>query len=309
MPLGGRQCACRGRGRCRTLGRGVSAYGFGHRAGGDAGAQRSCVILRNRRRRYGASRQDRAGRSGAAPRTAASRARDRIAALGNRLTAEEAQTKSLADQLAALNRRIDEIAAASQNATKQAGTAAAAADAAKQAAQDAVKDTQKSASADGIQQSDIDAVTNRITALESAVKTLSDNAARSSGAGADTTARLSVAAEALRAAVERGVPYQAELAAVQSLGGEQKMTAPLEPFAASGVPSAASLSRELAALAPALQQTVHAAPGETTFLSRLEANAQNSFASRRSTRRPVTIRRPRSGASHSTLRAPTSRRR
>lgn len=195
-------------------------------------------------------------------------------ALGNRLTATEAQSKSLADQLAALNRRIDDIVAASQSAAKQAGAAVAAADAAKQAAQDAAKDSQKSAGTGGVQQSDVDAITNRVAALESAVKALSDSAAHQTGTGADTAARLSVAAEALRAAVERGAPYQAELAAVQSLGADQNTIAPLESFAASGVPSAGVLGRELAALTPALQQAVHATPGETTFLSRLEANAQ-----------------------------------
>jgi hypothetical protein len=195
-------------------------------------------------------------------------------ALGNRLTAAEAQTKSLTDQLAALNHRIDDLTAASQNATKQAGAAATSADAAKQAAQDAAKDVQKSAGQGGVQQSDVDALANRVTALESAVKTLSDNAAHPSGTGADATARLTVAAEALRAAVERGVPYLAELAAVRSLGADQNLIAPLEPFAANGVPSAALLGRELAALTPALQQAAHAAPGATTFLGRLEANAQ-----------------------------------
>jgi hypothetical protein len=195
-------------------------------------------------------------------------------ALGNRLTATEAQTKSFADQLAAVNRRIDDLTAASQNAAKQAGAAAATADAAKQAAQDAAKDSQKNVSQGGVQQSDIDAMTNRVASLESAVKALSDSAAHPSGTGSDTAARLSVAAEALRAAVERGAPYQAELAAVQSLGADQSTLAPLVPFAASGVPSAILLSRELAFLTPALQQAVHAAPGETTFLGRLEANAQ-----------------------------------
>jgi hypothetical protein len=195
-------------------------------------------------------------------------------ALGNRLAAAEAQTKSLVDQLAAQNRRIDDLSAASRNAAQQAGAAATAADAAKQAAQDAARDTQKSAGQGGVQQSDIDAVTNRIAALENAMKALSDNAAHPSGTAADTAARLSVAAEALRAAVERGAPYRAELGTVQSLGADQTSLVPLEPFAASGVPSAASLCRELAALTPTLQEAVHATPSETTFLSRLEANAQ-----------------------------------
>ena len=194
-------------------------------------------------------------------------------ALGNRLTAEEAQIKSLAEQISALNRRADDIAGASESAAKEAGAAAAAAEAAQHAAQDAAKDTQKSASQSGVQQSDIEALANRIAALESAVRTLADTAAHPSG-GNDAAARLTVAAEALRAAVERGAPYEAELAAARSLGADQNTVAPLEAFAANGVPSASLLGRELAALTPALQEAIHAAPGETTILGRLKANAQ-----------------------------------
>jgi hypothetical protein len=192
-------------------------------------------------------------------------------ALGDRLTAAETQTKSLAGQLAALNHRLDDIAAASQSAAKQAGEAAAAADAAKE---DAAKDTAKGVDRDAVQRSDIEALASRIAALESTVKTLSDNAGHQTSAGIDPVARLIVATAALRAAVERGVPYQAELAAVQALGVEQSALTPLEPFAASGVPSAGSLSRELAALTPALERATQPAPGEATFLGRLEANAQ-----------------------------------
>ena len=43
------------------------------------------------------------------------------------------------------------------------------------------------------------------------------------------------------------------------LGGDQAATAALEPFAADGVPSAASLGRELAALLPAMQRAVEPA--------------------------------------------------
>ena len=48
-------------------------------------------------------------------------------ALAARVAAAEAQTKSLGDSLAALNRRLDEVAAASQSALAQAKTAATAA--------------------------------------------------------------------------------------------------------------------------------------------------------------------------------------
>jgi hypothetical protein len=182
-------------------------------------------------------------------------------ALGNRLTAVELQAKMLGDTLAALNRRADDIAATAETAQKQAASAASTADAAKNAGQT------------GVQRTDLDAVASRIMALESAVKALSDAVAHPT-TGADQAARLTVAAEALRAAVERGAPYQAELKAVRALGADQSATAPLEPFAASGVPRAEVLTQELATLVPALQQAADASSGDKTFLSKLEANAK-----------------------------------
>jgi len=184
--------------------------------------------------------------------------------LGSRVAAAEAQTKSLNDSLAALTRRIDEIAATAQGALAQAKAASAAAQEAKNAAQA------------GVQRGDIDALANRIGTLENAVKSLSasTDAARRSSTADDRAARVTVAAETLRSAVERGVPYQAELAVVKSLGADANATAPLAPFAADGIPSAAALGRELAALAPALLRASGAAPNDGSFLGRLEAHAQ-----------------------------------
>jgi hypothetical protein len=189
-------------------------------------------------------------------------------ALGNRIAELAAQTKILGDNLAALTRRVDETAATSQTAAKQADTALNAADAA--------KSTSEAAGKDQVRRADIEPLAARIVALESAVKGLAAATAPLASAGAnDRTARLSIAAEALRAAVERSAPYQAELRAVQSLGVDQKDIVALEPFAASGVPSAATLGRELAALATALQDASEPRSGETTFLDRLKSNAQN----------------------------------
>lgn len=181
---------------------------------------------------------------------------------GNRLAAAEAQAKSLGDTLAALSRRVDDIAGTAQTAQKEADAASAAAGAAKSAGQS------------GVQRSDIDALTSRIASLASAVKTLSESAAQPASSADDRAARFTIAAEALRAAVEPGVPYQAELAAVRSLGADHNTTAPLEPFAALGLPSATPLAQELAKLTPAMQRAVDAVPGDTDFLGRLEANAQ-----------------------------------
>jgi hypothetical protein len=182
-------------------------------------------------------------------------------AVAARVAAAEAQTKALGDSLAALDRRLDEVAAASQSALTQAKNAAAAADAATNAART------------DVQHNDIDALSNRIGALESTTKSLATDVAQRTSSADDRAARLTVAAAALRAAVERGAPYQAELAAVQALA-ERNATAPLEPFAADGVPSTAALAHELALLTPSLLQASGAAPSESSFLGRLETHAQ-----------------------------------
>jgi hypothetical protein len=188
-------------------------------------------------------------------------------ALGSRIADLAAQIKSLADNLAALTRRVDEIAATSQSAARQADIALKGAEAAKSASEAASKDQ--------VRHEDIDALASRIMALESAVKGLAAATAPLASAGAnDRAARLTIAAEALRAAVERGAPYQSELNAVQSLGVDQKAIAPLEPLAASGVPSTAALTRELEALAPALQRASEPRSTDTSFLERLKSNAQ-----------------------------------
>jgi hypothetical protein len=183
-------------------------------------------------------------------------------ALASRLAAAEAATKSQSDSLAALTRRVDDVAAASQNALAQAKNASTAADAAKSAAQT------------GVARSDLEALAARIAALESTVKTLADGLKHEAASADDRAARLAVAAEALSATVERGAPYQAELAAAKSLGADPSVTAPLEPFAA-GVPAGRVLAHELASLAPALQQAAEPASSDSSFLSRLESNAQH----------------------------------
>ncbi len=191
----------------------------------------------------------------------------------SRIAALEAQTKSLGDSLATLNRRLDGVAGTSDSAAKQAAAAQSVAQAAKTASDQAGQASQA-----GVQKSDFDALAARVAALESTAKGLAD--ATSHASGDDRAARLSLAAQALHAAVERGVPYQAELAAVKALGAPQNATAPLEPFAASGVASAAALAQELASLVPALQHAVETSTGDTasgatTFLERLETNARH----------------------------------
>jgi hypothetical protein len=190
-------------------------------------------------------------------------------AAGNRIGAVEAQTKTLSASIAALGGRLDEIASASQSAVKQADAAHAAAEAA------ASQATNQAMGQNTAERGDIAPLTNRVATLENAVKTLNAAATESAPETDDRPARLSVAAEALRATVERGAPYQAELATVQALGVDRTATAPLAAFASQGVPSASALARELTELTPALENAVEpAAATDATFIDRLKANAQ-----------------------------------
>src|SRR5579883_452182 len=181
--------------------------------------------------------------------------------LARRITAQDAQTRALNDTLNALNRRLDAIAANAQTAQNQAAAAISAADAVKSAGQS------------NAQRSDIDALVSRIAAVESAVKTLSDAVAHPT-ASPDPAARLTIAAQALRGALERGAAYDPELKAVQALGADHDATAALAPFAATGLPQADTLAHELGRLVPALQQATQPASTDHSFLGRLQATAK-----------------------------------
>jgi hypothetical protein len=160
----------------------------------------------------------------------------------SRLTAVEAQAKVLSDALAELNRRLDDVAAAAKAS---------------------------------VQRGDIGALSGRIGSLEDGLKTLSERVASRPASANDRAARAAVAAEALRAVVERGASYQAELAAVKSLGADQTAVTPLEPFATDGLPSAAELARELSQLTPALLQASGTASSGGSLIERLERSAKS----------------------------------
>jgi hypothetical protein len=184
------------------------------------------------------------------------------AGLATRITGLETQTKALGDSVAALTRRVDEVAQSTHDLTAEAKAAAAAAQDAKAAAQSKV------------QSGDLDQITQRVTALENAVKTLSAEAERVQPSADDRAARAAVAASALAAAVERGAPFRAELASVTALGADEHAIAALTPFADEGLPSAAALSRDLTKLLPALRQASATQSKDGSLMARLEMNAQ-----------------------------------
>jgi hypothetical protein len=78
----------------------------------------------------------------------------------------------------------------------------------------------------------------------------------------------------LDVSVRQGDPYTAALAAAKSLAADSDSLKPLDGFAASGVPSAAILSRELLTLVPKLSPPAREnATAGSGIVDRLEAGA------------------------------------
>jgi hypothetical protein len=180
---------------------------------------------------------------------------DANASAGSRV--EEA-IKPLQTAVSDLARRTDDNVAAIGEARGQADAALQAANVARAA----------------VERNNAEALGNRVAALERTVKTLGDDVAKSLAASGDRPLRLAVAAQALRAAVERGDSFAAELSAAKTLAADPQILTPLEPFAARGLPSPAMLARQLSDLAPAMLKNVAAPPPAGGFLDRLQANAE-----------------------------------
>ena len=122
---------------------------------------------------------------------------------------------------------------------------------------------------------DLSAINERIAQIERAVRTQSAEIAKESSKPADDVPlRRIVAAALLDVLVRTGDPYPAALAAAKTLAPAPDALKPLEGFAASGVPSAASLNRELLTLVPKLSPP---APDNPTtgsgIVDRLQAGA------------------------------------
>ena len=185
------------------------------------------------------------------------------ATVAARLTAADNAMKSLGVTLAALNTRSDTIAAQADKAQQS----AAAAEKAVANLRDSVQRAAQQASS-AVDSGQLDAMQKRVAALEESVKSAREQIANVPTA--DRAARLAVSAASLRDAVESGAAYQAELAQAKALGADEKDLAPLQEFAASGLPSKQALAQELRALLPAMSDAAGAPAG---FLERLQANA------------------------------------
>jgi hypothetical protein len=120
----------------------------------------------------------------------------------------------------------------------------------------------------------IGGVETRIGGMETRVKAVEAELARRAAEGSnDRVARTAVTAATLALAVERGGSFEAELAAARAQATDPAALAPLEPFAATGLPTAESLAHELSELEPALVAAA-GAPPDRSLIEKLEAHAE-----------------------------------
>lgn len=173
--------------------------------------------------------------------------------------ATETAVKLAADNVAALNKRLDEIAGSVRDARSRADNAAAAAEAAQKAAGNVPQQGR----------GDTEALSNRIAALEQSTRSSERELAAD-----DKVSRRAVVASALRDAVERGNPFAAELAAARLFAADANTLAPLEGFASTGVPSVTALARELSALAQPMMKLIGEPTRQGGVMEKIQASAE-----------------------------------
>jgi hypothetical protein len=133
----------------------------------------------------------------------------------------------------------------------------------------------KSAPREAAASPDLNAINERLSQIERTTRAESAEIAQQSNKPVDDAGlRRVVVASMLDVSVRQGEPFAAALTAAKSLVADAATLKPLDEFAASGVPSAAILSRELLTLVPKLSPP---APETATtgagIIDRLQAGA------------------------------------
>lgn len=175
------------------------------------------------------------------------------------IKATDTAMKMTAENIAALNKRLDDIVGSIRDARVRADNAVTTAEAA-----------QKAAGATPPQQGgDTEALSNRIAALEQSTRSSERELAAD-----DKVSRRAVVASALRDTVERGNPFAAELAAAKVFATDAGVLAPLDGFAATGVPSVPVLARELSALAQPMIKAIGEPARTGGVMEKIQAGAE-----------------------------------
>ncbi len=177
-------------------------------------------------------------------------------ALATRLGTIEVAIKSVGDAATSLNGQTQELAA-TMRATRERVDAIAKSLGEQQSAEKAERTK----------------LADRITALETSTRLVEQKIETPGSTASDRGVRVAILASTLKDAVERGAPFGGELGAVAPLASDAKLLAALEPFAASGVPTAPALAAELKALIPALRRAAEMPSADAGFFDRLQANA------------------------------------
>lgn len=227
-----------------------------------------------------------------------------VAALGQRIDALEARlgaleakpapkAPELAPQLEPLTARIAALEGKPAPPPVDLGPLTARVDAvdkaaaeAKATAERAADQARKAADAPPPPKVDLSPLDQRLARLESEIGPLKEalaapktdvratEAPNVEGVAPTDAAALAVVAESLRQQIDRGAPVARELGALEKLGVEPGKVAPLKPFAATGAPTAAQLSQDFAALAPAMLRAARPTPPENAdLLDRLKRSA------------------------------------
>jgi hypothetical protein len=178
------------------------------------------------------------------------------------VAAPAAPDPALTAQIGALEKSVttlrDELAAAASRSQQLAATIEAV----------------KSAPREAPPPPDLSAINERLAKIEAAARTLSAEAAQRAAAPVDDPQlRRVVAAALLDVSVRAGEPYAAALSAAKPFVANADALKPLDAFAATGVPNANALNRELLALLPKLSPPAETSTTGSGIVDRLQAGA------------------------------------
>jgi hypothetical protein len=121
---------------------------------------------------------------------------------------------------------------------------------------------------------DLSAINQRLAQIEDAAKALSAEVAKRNAAPADDVPlRRAVTASLLDVSVRTGEPYAPALTAAKLFAANPDALKPLDGFAATGVPTANALNRELSAVLPKLSPAPETSTTGSGIVDRLQAGA------------------------------------
>jgi hypothetical protein len=208
----------------------------------------------------------------AAPPTAAPQANAAVDALGSRVAAIEAKTANpaasapdpaMASRIEALEKSLASLRGELTALRAQSEKLAA-----------AVNDVKSAPRESPSPPVDLSAINERIAQVERAIRAQTAEVAQENAKPVDDVPlRRVVAAALLDVSVRQGDPYAAALAAAKSLADNPDALKPLDGFAASGVPSANALTRELLTLVPKLSPPAPENSTGSGIVDRLQAGA------------------------------------